>query len=330
MIRVISEVELDRLFLGWETLVDVVAKAAVLDPGLDYEQPLKVYLRWPNSPNRIIAMPARVGGSVRTAGIKWISSFPGNLASGLTRADCVTILNDPQTGKTRAIVLGEQLSIWRTSAVSGVLLREFARQRASQRLSVGIVGYGPIGRAHHAMVAAALGANLGEVLVTDSNPRLTEENSRPSGARFVSSWREIVEHCDVVITCTNASDPFIDQPLKANALALNVSLRDFAPSTWQKGDVMIVDDWDDVCREGTFVHRLYAEQKLSKADTITLREVVSSRGERIASPARYCFSPMGMGIFDLAVAQAILSRAHEVGVGVEIPAKKDAVHLENG
>jgi ornithine cyclodeaminase/alanine dehydrogenase-like protein (mu-crystallin family) len=38
---------------------------------------------------------------------------------------------------------------------------------------------------------------------------------------------------------------------------------------------------------------------------------------------------MGMGIFDLAVAQAILSRAQEVAIGVDVPEKSDRLHQEN-
>ena len=97
---VVSGAQVQRALEGREReIVDMVEAAYRLHGAGDSVNPPSYFLRFPDRPSdRIIALPASLGGEARVDGLKWISSFPQNVAAGLPRASGVLILNDPGTG----------------------------------------------------------------------------------------------------------------------------------------------------------------------------------------------------------------------------------------
>ena len=303
----------------WGELIDTVeAAVATADRG-DYAQPVKPYLRFGDTRNRIIAMPAYIGGGFRAAGIKWIASFPGNLERGLPRAHGVIVLNDADSGRPEAILNGTLPNRLRTAAVSGLVLRRWlaAAGRMRARLRIGIVGWGPIGRAHMDMCDSVLGDACTYALHDRRgiDPASIPPERRPR-ARIVDDWRDAYEEADVFITCTVSDRRYIDAPPRPGMLLLHVSLRDYASDALAGVQRVIVDDWAEVCREDTDIERLHREQGLARSDAITLAAALRAPGDA-AFPAgeTVLFCPMGMAIFDMAVATYIVRRAVDRGCG---------------
>ncbi|ANY65748.1 2,3-diaminopropionate biosynthesis protein SbnB [Paenibacillus sp. BIHB 4019] len=339
--------------LHWQELVDRIEDAVhVMDSG-DYAQPVKPYLRYGgHAANRIIAMPAYVGGSMHTAGIKWIASFPGNLQAGLPRAHSLLVLNDADTGMPYAIVHASLPSAARTAAVSAVLLRHYLRARSAQqpskpqRITLGIIGFGPVGQLHYDMCGQLFGETIDEAYVYDiRGVELDDINLAAAAAadvvstagtdtadtgknvglrgrtKVAGSWQELYSRCNVIITCTVSDRRYIDLPPLPGSLLLDVSLRDYTAAALSSVNAIIVDDWDEVCRENTDIELLHKARGLAKEGTRSLADVVcrsALAGFDPAEPVLFC--PMGMAVFDIATANYWVQKARELGIGLEIEA----------
>ena len=119
---VISGAQVQRALAGQEKQITELVEATYRLHGAgDSVNPPSYFLRFPDRPSdRIIALPASIGGKVRVDGLKWISSFPGNVAAGIPRASAVLILNDHDTGYPFACLESSIISATRTAASAAV------------------------------------------------------------------------------------------------------------------------------------------------------------------------------------------------------------------
>ncbi|XEC97256.1 2,3-diaminopropionate biosynthesis protein SbnB [Paenibacillus tarimensis] len=307
--------------MDWPRLLQTVESVTtIIDQG-DYVQPLKPYLRYRDPGNRIIAMPAFVGGGIEAAGLKWIAGFPGNRSRGLPRAHNVTILNDPATGAPEAICASSLLSILRTAAVSGLMIREYLACRKVETFRLGIVGWGPIGRHHLEMCMSLFGDRVELVTLYDING-IESGSVAPSfrnKTKTAGSWKEVYRQSDIFITCTTPEARYIDEAPSPDMLLLNISLRDYHPESVKHLSAVIVDDWTEVCRENTDIERLHEQYGLSKEDTLTLADVVCREGLQAFPPNESVFfNPMGLAAFDIGIADYYRKEARRLGIGKEL------------
>src|SRR5687768_6710034 len=153
----LNERDIHAVGMDWKSLISEIRDATKTVSANDYAQPLKPYLRYKDMKNRIIAMPAYMGGKFSVAGIKWIASFPDNIKLNKPRAHSITILNDADTGAPVCAINTSLISAIRTAAVTGLVIEEFLKHKNYTRpLEIGIVGFGPIGQVHLKMLASLL------------------------------------------------------------------------------------------------------------------------------------------------------------------------------
>lgn len=309
---------LQTIGIDWHRTISVIEDAVNCLAQGDFAQPVKPYLRYRDQTNRIIAMPAFCGGDVNIAGIKWIASFPKNIHQGVPRAHSVTILNQADNGKPVAVLNTAYVSGIRTASVTGLMIKKFTAVRPLEKVHVGIIGFGPIGQLHLEMVTAVLGDDIARVSLYDLNG--VKEEFIPAAIRdrvtIVDSYEAAYDEADVFITCTVSAGGYIDRKPKQGALLLNVSLRDFKPEILDYTKSIVVDDWEEVCRENTDIELMHLERGLQEKDTKSIVDVVC-KGAMASFPSEdaVIFNPMGMAVFDVAVARYYCEIALEQGVG---------------
>lgn len=317
----LNEKDIENLGIDWSGCMDTIEETVKCLSSSDIVQPIKPYLRFRDLKNRIIAMPAYIGGKFDIAGIKWIASFPDNIKKNIPRASSVLILNDSNTGAVVSIINTNLLSVIRTVSVSALVLRYFFTFRQKINLTVGIIGWGPIGQNHFKMCKEAFGNKISKIILYDIKGikrRTIQNKGKKINIVIAKDWIEVYKQSDIVITCTVSNGAYIDKKPKSGSLLLNVSLRDYKVDIFEYiKDSIIVDDWDEVCREKTDIEYFYKEKGLQKEDTKSIIDVVINncfRSYDINMPIM--FNPMGMAIFDIAIAKYYLELAKKNDVGL--------------
>lgn len=326
-ILILKAAEVAAMLDGREhEVLDAVADAYRAHARHQTSLPHSTFLRFPDSDkDRIIALPAYLGGDDEVAGIKWIASVPANLERGLERASAVMILNRRATGRPWAILEGSLISKQRTAASAALGAKVLRRGEAPG--SIGFVGCGPInleiGRFLHAVWPEV--ARFG---VFDLDPARAERFrdavlARSPGAEvaIAASLDELLRASVLVSFATTAVVPHVEDlsMCPEGATVLHISLRDLMPDVILEHH-NVVDDLGHVCRAGTsielaakrrgdrgFVHGSLGELLVGEI------EPPEAEGGRLS-----IFTPFGLGILDLAVARGVCERAQEAGMGLRL------------
>jgi ornithine cyclodeaminase len=282
--------------------------------------------------------------------MKWIASFPGNLAAGLDRASAVIVTNSPRTGRPEYLVEASLISARRTGASAALAAGTLAGPRPDD--GVTLIGCGVINfevLRFLRLVLPGLGAvtligcgvinfevlrflrlvlpGLGAVTLFDLDARRRAEFAE----RCAAQWPElaVAEAGDLetalaahrlVSFATTAARPHAGLGSCApGTLVLHVSLRDLTPQSLLTSR-NVVDDVDHVCREETSVH--LAEQLSGGRGFLhgTLGEHLDGTRPPVRdATAVTIFSPFGLGVLDLAVAALVREVAEAEGRGLAVP-----------
>jgi N-[(2S)-2-amino-2-carboxyethyl]-L-glutamate dehydrogenase len=309
---VVSGAQVQQALQGREAqIMDLVEATYRLHGAGDSVNPPSYFLRFPDRPSsRIIALPASIGGPSPVDGLKWISSFPTNVAAGIPRASAVLILNDHDTGYPFACMESSIISAARTAASAALAADRLSRGRP-RPMRVGFIGVGLIARYIHTFLAGT-GWSFAETGVFDLSADSAagfrgylEQTDTAGRVTVHDSAEELIRSSDLVVFATVAGEPHVHDVswFDHNPLVLHVSLRDLAPEILL-ASTNIVDDVEHCLKANTSPHLV--EQLTGNRDFLagTLDDVLAGR-VTVPADRPVVFSPFGLGVLDLAVGKHV-------------------------
>jgi ornithine cyclodeaminase/alanine dehydrogenase len=270
--------------------------------------------------NFIHAMPAYIP-SLQSAGVKWVSGFPGNAKRGVPYINGLLILNDADTGLPVSVMDCVWITAMRTGAATALSARYLARADSSV---VGILGCGVQGRTN--LEALKVLFPLQTVLAYDTDDRASQAYAKDVmqrmglEVRIVSSPRDAVAGSDIVVT----AGPILKTPhatiqagwMKKGAFA---SLVDF-DAYWHPDAMKEVQKF---CTDDTPQMHYYKDLGFFQ----NIPPVHADLGELVAGNKRGRETPeektmtanLGLAIDDMAVAPLIFQRARQKNIGSWLP-----------
>ena len=306
----------DLVLLDHDTVLAAVSASAAIDATRDaflrhhsgeWVMPAKVYLESPPYGD-FRAMPAR-GGDL--ALLKWVTSFPGNLAKGLPTVSGVVCLSDATTGVPLALLDARSVTALRTGAVAAVAALALARAGAR---TVGIVGCG----LHGAWAARCMAAaGYGDGVCFDPRPAAAETLAAELGWGVGELPAALA--CDIVCCVTPGSEIVVERDDLRPGQHLNMLGADGSGKAEASVDAVLAcelfcDEWEQASHGGE-LHGAVAAGRLTRDAVTPLGAVLAGEAAGRSGPqATTMFDSTGLAIQDLAVSAAAL-RAARSGAG---------------
>ena len=265
----------------------------------------------------------------KSLGTKMLTIFPENSKLGLPSIDGLVILNDLETGKTLSIMDGQSVTAFRTGAVGGVGIRHLSRKDCH---TVGIIGAGVQG--FHLALYACAARDIHTVYVFNHSSRaLTDYLARLEKAidnpvvKVVQckTVEELVKNSEIICTATPAEAPVLPNDKDLLEGKCIIAIGSYTPTMREIPDVIfdLVDnvyvELEYACEESGDLSQPLEAGILTMDRVKLMHDLLASDvdEEELAKKTTY-FKSVGMGLFDICIAQRLYDNAKANGVGQDI------------
>jgi len=315
----LSRADVEQVALDLPAIIRLLERAFVEKGEGRVEMPPKPGIH--TQPDAFIhAMPAFIPG-LKSAGIKWVSGYPSNLARGLPYISGLLVLNDFETGIPYAVMDCVWITAHRTGAASALSARYLAHPESEV---AGILACGTQGRTNLLGLAALFPLKRAYAydVVPEVQRKYVEEMSARLGIEVigVAHPKEAVVESDLVVT----SGPILKNPaptietgwLKPGAFASAVDFDSYwTPAALHELDRIYTDDHAQF-----HYYRSIGYFQGTPDPFADLGELVTGKKPGRQRPdERLMAMNLGLALDDMAVAPEIYRRAKDKGLGVWLP-----------
>lgn len=242
--------------------------------------------------------------------VKVNGNFPGNPAElGLPTIQGAIILSDGSNGSLLAIIDSAEVTLRRTAAASALAARLLAGPDSRHLL---VCGCGEQGRAHVEAMREVL--PIERCLFWDRDSAAAEALATDLKGKAVKELAGAVQASDVIVTCTTATEPFLDLGMIGPgafvaAVGTDSPLKsEIAPSLMVSAKV--VTDLTHQCAEMGDLHHAIQAGSMTPADVHAElgQLLVGEYAGRTSPDEIIIFDSTGTGLQDVAAAAAIYER----------------------
>ena len=263
-----------------------------------------------------LAVMAAADRELGYAGVKSYVAVPG---SGARFAVLLFRADEPELA---AVVEADRLGQLRTGAASGVAARHLARPDAR---SLGVIGCGWQAESQVACIRAAV-PTIDRVTAFCRTEAALEAFCERVGAEAAEAHSEAGD-ADVVVTATTSRDPVLrGEWLRDGALVCAIganvrSSRELDNAVLERAAFVCCDSREQARVESGDLVEPVEQGLLDWLEVHEFQDVVAGHVQGRHDPQDVIvFKSNGIAAWDVAVAAAVVERARERGVGLELPA----------
>lgn len=295
----ISADEVEKL-LRLEDLIAVLEKALKDYSAGHVTQPLRSIVNVSQHAGWFGLMPAVYED---VFGAKLVTVFPNNAVRNLATHQASIHLFRSDTGEPLAVMDGRVITAWRTAAVSAIATKALSSPQAE---ILAILGSGTQARTH--FEALRMVRDFKEIRVWSRTPAHSLQFAEETGAR-ATDLETAVRGADVIVTVTNASEPFLRGSWLKNGVYVNavgavgLKARELDEEAMLNAAIVVESRESALAESAEIVQSgvpIYAE-----IGEILAESKAAPRG------ARTVFKSLGIAVEDVAVARLVYQKARD-------------------
>lgn len=315
-----------KKILAMENVLGAV-EDAFKHKGLEKVQmPPKAYLFYEKFDGDLRTMPSYVE-DMDVSAVKIVNVHPQNAKNyGMRTVMGLLVLIDPHTGAPLAIMDATHITDMRTGAASAIASKYLARPNPRV---LGIIGAGNQARTQMLAMITQYGS-FDEVRIFDLYPEKSKAVARQfrrlyrdriGKVRSVSSAKDAVSGCDIVVTATSSRSPivmdeWVGEGTHINCIGADAPGKQELDSRVLKRARVVIDDWEQACHSGE-INVPLSKGELTKDDVNGEigRIVAGLSSGRQSDTEITVFCSTGLAVQDSLTAKIVYDAASKENVG---------------